>query len=118
MSCSQLFIVKSLYEGKDGHPAGCGDKSLTVNECKEALYTLGYNTGVNLLSGTWNDRPKGCVIGDTDRDTIYAESYFNRVTGHTGFTSNAFKSICFAGIFLHLCDITIDYNVRILFSIL
>ena len=103
-SCSLLFIVKSLYEVQDSHPAGCGDKGLIENECHEALYVLGYNYGVNLLKGTWNDRPKGCVIGDSDRDNIYTETYFNRVTGHTG---DIFKSICFTGIFLHWYAITI-----------
>ena len=100
--CSLLFIVKSLYKVQDGHPAGCGDKSLSPKECNQALYVLGYS---ELTPGTWNDRPKGCVIGDPNRLGIYTESYYNSITGHRGDT---FKSICFPGIFLKSYAITID----------
>ena len=93
-ACSLLFVVKSLYEVQDGHPAGCGDKGLTAIECNEALYALGYTILTSSTIGTWNDRPKGCVIGDPNRDSIYTESFFNGITGHTGDT---FKSICFPG---------------------
>ena len=101
-ACSLLFIVKSLYEVQDSHPAGCGDKGLTPKECNEALYALGYR---EYTLGTWNDRPKGCVIGDPNDDTIYTESYFNAITGHRG---DLFKSICFPGIFLKSYAITMD----------
>ena len=89
-----VFIVKSFYEVQDSHPAGCGDKGLTYDECNEALNILGYNIVDQSHKDSWNDRPKGCVIADMDGDTFYLDSFFNEVTGNKG---SKFKSICFPG---------------------
>ena len=91
--CSLLFIVRSLYEVRADHPAGCGDLGLTKDECNQALNVLGYNQ--DLTTHLWVDRPKGCVIGDTDGNGIYTDSYFNKFSGQEG---AMFKSMCFKGI--------------------
>ena len=73
-----------------------------MDECNQALHVLGYNE--SLITGSWLDRPKGCVIGDINGDGIYTDSYFNNVAGQQG---AKFKSMCFKGIQILSCGTVI-----------
>ena len=91
-----LFIVKSLYEVVVDPGAGCGDKILTLDECREALSSLGYNHKVTVA--TYNDMQKGCSVGDTDNDGFSTTSYFNTNPTPSGpMHPLAYRSVCFAG---------------------
>ena len=86
-----LFAVKTLYK-RQGVGAGCADKGLTLKECREAIYILGYNTMITNVSNP--DIQKGCVVKEV-LPGFFTESYFNLVNGRPDVN---YRSICLAGI--------------------
>ena len=87
---SLLFAESALYSRHPGLHTGCGDKGLTIEECKEALdffrYGVTHVQRINLV-----DRPEGCFVEQRSR-----KAFFNVIKG-TPSASHQDISICFAG---------------------
>ena len=92
-----MFAVRTKYKLRPGQIVGCGEKGLTLTECDDAIYLLGYKHPI--IRTIRPDMPKGCVVAEDFTTGVYTKSYYN---GFEGQSEGGYSVICYAGILVTL----------------